>query len=658
MVEGALHASGGGPVADGSYNVKFTLFDKATGGTAAWSEGPVPVKTAQGRFSYALGTTKPLDAAKLAGLAKQWLQVDIGADTMARKPLHAVAFSLYAAKAGALTCSGCLGAGHIASGAVTGQKVGFAYAASDTKGGPALKAKALDCSGCVGVAHLKFDKDVDLGGKALKAGKLTSAGDIQAAGSVAAKQFLGDGSKLTGIKIPSGDCPKGQAVTGIDGAGKLKCAKVGGELDIVSGGSLTNHFVDAISGSKNKDIPDFNSNGLLDTITVPDIGTAETFEVSIEISKAPFVDVKPKDGKPDYDPSDLTILLFPPTTKALPAQRSNVVSNFLKKPEVDTTVYPNYVLHQGSGAGTLNLVATYPTKQKPVSGDLTKWIGKNPKGKWRLLILDNADRADAAGKDVTLDGKLVSWSIKLQTLSGSQVGVQGSQFVKGTLWGSYQGHDGADLGGDLKVGSGLQVAKNTVISGDLTVKGKINGGHISGGHISGWVFHNWGSKKCPANTEKLYDGVAFNGHYSHQGAGDPLCLVPGQAGPSSGTSDSDLLYPLSVDHMQGTGLTMQRLIYCARCYTPDKGPCFEMYGSETCPTGFNAVYRGFAIGGHFAHANPGKRFCLDREKYDTSTSHSSGSRYYHTRVHSGAPGPYGGKYPTGRTVRCAMCCRK
>ena len=137
-----------------------------------------------------------------------------------------------------------------------------------------------------------------------------------------------------------------------------------------------------------------------------------------------------------------------------------------------------------------------------------------------------------------------------------------------------------------------------------------------------------------------------------------LCLVPGQAGPASGTTSADRLYPVSVDHMHGTNMTQQRLIYCARCYTPDKGPCFEMHGSETCPTGFESAYKGFVIGGHYSHANPGQRVCLDREKYDTSATLSTGARDYHTRMDQSPPGTYSGKFPVNTTVRCALCCRK
>lgn len=414
-IEGALHSTGGGPAADGTYSLQFGIFAKAEGGTAVWSETAAAIKTVNGRFTFALGSTKALDAAALAALPAQWLSIKVGADPeLPRQPLRATMFALYADRAASVTCTDC----------VKSTSVGFNYAASDTKGGPALKSKALDCTGCVTVAQLKFDKPMDLGQQTLTAAKLTSSGDIQAAGLIAAKQFVGDGSKLTNITVGASNCPKGKVASGIDGSGKVVCIVAGGDLDSVSAGLFTQHFSDTFAGTGG-DIPDNNSSGLLSSITVPDLGVAESVAITVDISKAPFVDVTPKDGKPDYDPTDLTVLLFAPSTKALPSPRSNIVNNFLSKPSVDQTLFPNYVLHQGTGAGTLALATTYPTKTKPAFGDLAQLIGTNPKGNWRLLVLDNSDRKDASGKDVTIDGKLVSWSITVGYKASKQLQMNG-----------------------------------------------------------------------------------------------------------------------------------------------------------------------------------------------------------------------------------------
>ena len=227
LLQGAMTSQGGGPAADGKYNFTFAIYAAEFGGASLWKEGPVGVQATGGRFGWVLGSKAPLDATALAANKALFLGVKIGSDPeLPRTRIHATAFALHAGTAGKVACKGCVGADQIANGGISALKVNFAYAAAANgiKGGDAKAARALNCTGCVSVNHLKFDKTVDLAGHALVAGKLTSQGDIQAGGTVAAKQFLGDGSKLTGIKLPQGDCPKGQAIAGIDAAGKLKCA--------------------------------------------------------------------------------------------------------------------------------------------------------------------------------------------------------------------------------------------------------------------------------------------------------------------------------------------------------------------------------------------------------------------------------------------------
>ena len=77
-VEGILMSAGGGPAADGNYNVQFSLYAQQTGGTAAWTEtGSVAAKA--GQFTYQMGSKTPLSAAGL-NLQSAWLGVTIGAD--------------------------------------------------------------------------------------------------------------------------------------------------------------------------------------------------------------------------------------------------------------------------------------------------------------------------------------------------------------------------------------------------------------------------------------------------------------------------------------------------------------------------------------------------------------------------------------------------
>jgi hypothetical protein len=71
-----------------------------------------------------------------------------------------------------------------------------------------------------------------------------------------------------------------------------------------------------------------------------------------------------------------------------------------------------YVLHSKKDVGA-SLMTTYPTLTKTVSGDLTTWVGKNPKGTWRLVVADWA-----GGGSV---GTIKGWSVNSKVLSTGKV---------------------------------------------------------------------------------------------------------------------------------------------------------------------------------------------------------------------------------------------
>ncbi len=357
QVEGTLQSKGGGPVADGSYSMTFSLWDKATGGTNLWTE-KATIKVSKGGFVHALGSVTPIAAAKLAGAA-QWLGARVGTDPeLPRRRLHAVTWAFHA-----------------------------------------KTAHGIGCTGCVGISALKADSDLNLAGRNLAADKVTAK-------TVVAQQLFGDGSKLTGIKIPSGACKQGDVVTGIAGDGSLKCSpgldpkSLGADaLPAVSGGQLTNKFSDLFpSKTAPRDIKDNNPSGITDVIDVPDVGTAKSVKVHITISGTSGI-------------KGLKVYLFDPTAGPLPASIANNTSK------------ATFILHDGGGIGP-NLVTTFPPT-KPAKGDLTKWAGKNPKGKWSLVIVDTAF------KDNKSDGKLLSWAIDMETVSTKKIQATGTFVASG-----------------------------------------------------------------------------------------------------------------------------------------------------------------------------------------------------------------------------------
>jgi hypothetical protein len=408
-VEGALLSSGGAPAADGDYDITFALYAASSGGAAVWTEGPVKVKVAGGRFAHTLGGTTALEAKTLAGMTAAWLGVKVGSDAeLPRQQLLSAPYALVAQSANGLSCTSCVGADQITNGSIAAAKLGFNYAASATKGGAALD---LACTGCVSVAELKFDGDVDMSGYSLKAKNGSFTGDVVAK-TVTATSFAGDGSKLTGIKTVSGKCDKdGEVVKGINADGSLLCAasfdanalpKDG--LNEISNDLLSNQFIDVITADdKGVAIPDNTGLEAVSNLTFPDIGVAQAIDLNIEIKNT--------------DLSTVAIVLLPPDDK-----------------KVGITIC------DPCGSKDAKSYKTAFPPAKPKSGDVQAWVGKNPKGTWNLKVKDTSFCIPQAPGNSVLcnvgnksDGEIVDWSFKIQTLSNQKVQVQGNLIVKGDV---------------------------------------------------------------------------------------------------------------------------------------------------------------------------------------------------------------------------------
>ncbi len=388
-VQGAFTNAAGGPAADGEYLLTFAIYTDVAAKSAVWSSAMSKVNVNGGRFIHVIGVAKPLDKKVLAGLATPFIGVRIGLDPeLPRRPLHSVAWALVAQH---LSCTGCISGAQISSAAISADKVGFTYAGAKTKGGPAEKALSLQCTGCVNVDALKFDKDVDLGGQALKAKKLAAVS--VAATTVAAANFIGDGSKLTGIQTVSGSCKKqGEVVKGIQADGTLLCVPAmdakglpAGGLDEISNGLLNNQFVDTANSTVKMPIPDNNPIGASSKLAVPDWGKAEKITISVDISNS--------------DVSKLKLQLFDPKGGS-------------------------YVLYEGAAKGK-TLKGTWPEPNKLIKGDLSGWNGVNPKGVWQLKVVDTGFTNNGN------DGQLNSWSIKVHTLSSKKVATNGLAWMLG-----------------------------------------------------------------------------------------------------------------------------------------------------------------------------------------------------------------------------------
>lgn len=408
-VHGVLRAAGGGPAADGKYAMTVSIHADAKVATAVWQETLLGVDVSSGAFALRLGLQKPLTSAVLAPLATPHVGIALdGGPELSRAPLDATAFAVHAGSAVTATqlnCTDCITAAHIKGGALGSSAISFTYAGSTSKGGPAAKALDLECTGCVSTKELAFDGDIDLKEHAFAAAKVT-AKEVTA-GTVVATNFIGDGSKLTGIQTVSGECKTaGEVVKGINADGSLVCVKAvdpkglpKDALDEVSNGVLTTEFIDETKGAANIGIPDNKPDGVTDTIDLPSFGDAKRVTVKVHATNANAAKVK--------------ILLFDSLVTPPPA-----ITN------ADLSKLNHYVLYDGGSPKGSEIKLSVSTPDKPLGGDLNKWIGHNPKGKWRLIVIDGS-----TDKQPT-DGAIVSWSIEVHTLSATKAEVNGELIIK------------------------------------------------------------------------------------------------------------------------------------------------------------------------------------------------------------------------------------
>jgi subtilisin-like proprotein convertase family protein len=426
-VEGSLYSSGGGPAADGNYNIVFSLYKDAVGGNPVYAEGPVIVSVKGGLFSYILGSKTPLTASALANLPTAFLGIKIESDPeLSRQQLSSSPYALRAAAAESVDCSGCITAGNLdpnvlgayaktsslskvatsgayadLTGSPTLAKVATSGAFADLTGGPDLSAYAK-LANLAKVASSGAYADLTGAPDLTAYAKATDLGAYTKTAGLAKVALTGQYADLAGeptVTLAFGSsCGTGLAVKGIKSDGTLDCVAAGSGpvdpknlpadgIDEISNKLIYNQFVDTVPGGTGIGIPDNNPVGVSDTITFPDIGTAQKLTVSVDISNS--------------DLSKLSVSVFDP---------NNI----------------EYVLYdKGSTGGTL--VTSYPDPTPTVKGDLTTWIGKNPVGKWYLKVVDSGFKNNA------IDGAINKWSINLSTLSSKKIAIAGNLIVAGDV---------------------------------------------------------------------------------------------------------------------------------------------------------------------------------------------------------------------------------
>ena len=374
-IDGAVTSVSGGPAADGVYPVTFSLFKAEAGGQAIWTEPVAAITVKAGGFHGVLGVQVPVKPEILVDGA--WLEVKIEPDpALPRVALRSVAYALRASRADALDCSGCIGAAQLDAAVLQP----FAKSASLAK-----VSSSGNYADLLGTPKLA---DVATTG---------SYGDLNGTPKFAAVAASGAYADLTGAptlaKLGT-SCGSGLVIKGLKVDGSYECvvamdpsALPPDGLDEISNKLLTNQFVEVAASSGPVDLLDNVPGGTTATIDVPDLGLAQKLTVTVDLVNS--------------DLSTLKVTLLDPAGAA-------------------------YVLWDKTAPGT-ELKKTFADPDKLVSGDLALWNGKNPKGKWKLVVVDSAFLNN------TVDGKLNSWSVNVATLSSKKVAANGTLLTNAGL---------------------------------------------------------------------------------------------------------------------------------------------------------------------------------------------------------------------------------
>ncbi len=167
---------------------------------------------------------------------------------------------------------------------------------------------------------------------------------------------------------------------------------------------------------------------------------------------------------------------------------------------------------------------------------------------------------------------------------------------------------------------------------------------------SGSIFTHWGSRTAPAGTTVLYSGFGYASHGSHSGTLAPLILQSGDPGPTDNASNG-FLYPIGTAGVTPPGIASSVFLQGSVCFS--EKPTFTLWGGHTPPSGWTALYLGYALGPHYTTQGPQGPLCVDSADFDAGVAISTTTAsIYSVKVASTTPGD---AELSNKYVRCVVC---
>lgn len=158
------------------------------------------------------------------------------------------------------------------------------------------------------------------------------------------------------------------------------------------------------------------------------------------------------------------------------------------------------------------------------------------------------------------------------------------------------------------------------------------------------VFTIWGSRTCPSNSHRIYEGFVAGSHYGHSGGGaNPVCMTVNGVAPhgfSDGNQDGNLLYGAEYENTGALDKNANGDAACAVCeYTVPQQQVYIQWGrSASCSNDHSHVYSGLVLSTSHSQQKS-LSLCVDlkREVHRASSQgDENGALLYTTELEQGS----------------------